>query len=247
MKFFAILVLSTLAILAHAQPNSVGFIATRTSGSDTTGNSAALGGCVEVTHDTVTDLVILSGQACYNNGKKEYVGDGHNLGASGEAHIYFQHSAELRPYLIAGIGWSEQFNSQYSKGIINPFIGAGLNYRNRWFVEGTYLLPERGTANHISALRVRTYYIYPLASRWSAKFGGSLLNTKFTQPNGVAAGTHRAATFTVFGGFLWMRNEKAAPIEPPVLMRRPRYTDLPLKAQNYLDDFGSYRLTIPTL
>jgi hypothetical protein len=83
MKFFAILILSALATLAHAQPNSVGFIATRTSGSDTTGNSSALGGCIEVTHDAVTDLVILSGQACYNNGKKEYVGDGHNLGASG--------------------------------------------------------------------------------------------------------------------------------------------------------------------
>lgn len=227
----------------------MGFVGTFTTWSATTNNSGAIGVCGEVTHDLVkTDLIVLSANGCANNGKKIYVGDGHNFSASAEAHFYAQHTAAaLRPYLIGGIGWSEQVNSQYSKGIVNPFVGAGINYRNRWFIEGNYLLPENGTANHVSALRLRTYYIYPFASHWSLKFGGSVLNMKFTQPNGVAAGTYRATTFTVFGGMLRMNNQKAMVADFPILRHRPRYPDLSGLAQSFLTDFGNYSLMIPAL
>lgn len=245
MKLFILLALfSTVAI---AQPNSYGFIAYRTSGSAVANQAPAVGGCVEVTHDAVNDLVILSAQGCYDNGAKVYVGNGHNVGIKGQANVYVTHGGQLRPYLIGGVGWAQQSNSQYSKAILNPFVGFGLNYRNRLFYEATYLLPEQQTANHVSALRTGAYYIQPLSAHWGAKFGGSVTSQKFTQPNGDAAGIYRVHGYSGFVGVLRMNNSKAEPIEPPVLMRKPRYTDLPRMATGFVGDFGSYRLTVPSL
>lgn len=242
-----LLTLSFLAAFSFAQPNSIGFIAYRTSGNKVANQAPAMGVCGEVTHDAVNDLVILSAQACYDNGNKTYVGNGHNIGVKGQANIYLSHSGQLRPYLIGGAGWSQQSNSQYSKAIFNPFVGFGLNYRNRLFYEATYLLPERQTANHVSALRTGAYYIQPVSAHWGVKFGASVTSQKFTQPNGAAAGTYRVASYSVFGGVLRMNNPKAEPIERPVLKARPRYADLPQMAMGFVSDFGSYRLTVPSL
>lgn len=248
MKFFAILILSALATLASAQPNSIGFIAYRTSGNAVANQSPALGGCVEVTHDLINGNLPILGhvEACYDNGAKSYVGNGHNIGIKGQANAYVTHSGQLRPYLIGGVGWSQQSNSQYSKAIINPFVGFGLNYRNRLFYEATYLLPESQTANHVSALRTGAYFIQPLSAHWGVKFGASVTSQKFTQPNGAAAGTYRVSSYSMFAGVLRMNNPKAEPIEKPVLKARPRYADLPKMAMTFTNDFGNYSLMLPS-
>lgn len=242
-----VLFLLFLALPATAQPNSLGFIAYKSSGNKVANQASAVGVCGEVTHDAVNDLVILSAQACYDNGAKTYVGNGHNLSAKGQANIYLSHSGQLRPYLIGGVGWAQQSNSQYSKAIINPFVGFGLNYRNRLFYEATYLLPESQTANHVSALRTGAYYIQPLSAHWGAKFGASVTSQKFTQPNGAAAGTYRVSSYSMFAGILRMNNQQAAKPEPPILKARPGYDRLPGLSTSYTTTFGNYALRLPDI
>lgn len=247
MRFACLLALYLCAeVGALAQPNGVGFTVQFNSGSQTSGNGAAIGGCVEATHDTFTDLVVLRGQTCYDNGDKLYVGDGYNIKWRGEGHAYFWHDAStVRPFAVAGINSSKQFNSEFSKGLINPYVGWGVNYKDKAIIQMEYLLPERRTLNNVSALRVGGYYFYQFAPRWSVKLGGEWTSTLFTQPTGTAAGKYRANSFQAYVGLLWTRNkasQHALRAVPDADRMRPMSP--PRFAMQYVG-VGDYRLTVP--
>jgi hypothetical protein len=235
-----------LAIPADAQPNSVGALATYSTGSATSGNSSAIGACIEATHD-VKGYAVLTGRGCYDTGDKAYVGDGSNLRGRLEGHGYFSPKADaIRPFLLVGVNYARQSNSQYSKAITNYYFGGGLNYRNRLILQGEYLLPESGTRNNVSAIRAGGYWLQPITSKWSVKFGGEITSTRFLQPDGSFVGWHRANSITVMGGILRTNNARrinaARPVTiPPPARPRTQY----VATQSYLEDFGNYRIINP--
>lgn len=131
---------------------------------------------------------------------------------------------------------------------MNPYLGAGINWKDRVIAYGQYLLPENETQNNVSAVRVGGYYLKPIARRWTIKAGGEMTAMHFTQPAGTAKGVYWAPSFQGFVGILWMRNEwPAKPVmqSPPII--RPAKADLPMMHQGFVGDYGNWQLVIPTL
>jgi len=234
-----------LAGIVQAQPNSVGLTATFGTGSAASGNTSSLGACVEGTHD-LAGYAVLTGSGCYDSGNKGYVGDGRNLRARAEVHGYFTRDIDrIRPFVLGGINWVQQSNSQYTKAITNYYFGGGVNFRNRVIVQAEYLLPERGTLNQVSALRFGGYWLRPVAPKWSLKLGGEVTSTRFYQPGGPLSGWHRATSATITGGILRTNNERREASVPPILIPPPKPRTQYAAVQSYTTGYGDYRIVNP--
>jgi len=236
-----------LAGWVKAQPSSVGVVAAIGTGSAASGNSASLGACVEGAYD-VKGYAVLMGSGCYDTGDKGYVGDGRNLRARAEAHGYFTRDLDrIRPFVLGGVNWAQQSNSQYTKSITNYYIGVGINFHNRFLAQAEYLLPEHSTLNRTSAIRISGYYLHPIASKWSLKLGGGITSTRFYQPGGPLTGWHRATSLSLSAGILRTNNLRPSPAAPALPPPPPKPRAQYAAVQSYTTNYGSFRINIPLL
>ena len=244
MKNFLFLLL--LAVPCFAQPNSVGVSAFWGSGSRSSGNTPAIGICAEATHDAGSKYAVLTGSACYDTGDKGYVGDGHNLRGKLEGHAYFSRNTEsVRPFLLVGVNYARQSNSQYSKAITNYYGGGGINFRDRVIVQAAYLLPESGTLNQVSAIWASGYWLRPVAAKWSLKLGGGVSVTRFYQPGGPLTGWHRSSSVTITGGILRTNNARIITSAPPIVIPPPKPRAQYAAVQSFTTGYGAFKIVNP--
>lgn len=242
MQLLSLLILLTATALA--QPTSAGITATLATGSATSGNGAAIGVCAEGTWNG--GYAVITGAACYDSGDKGYVGNGSNLRGRLEGHGYFSKAAEaIRPFVLVGVNFARQSNSQYSKAIRNTYIGGGLNFRNQVIIQAEYLLPESGTLNQVSALRFGGYWLRPVSAKWSMKIGGEVTSTRFYQPGGPLTGWHRANSITITGGILRTNNARIVSSAPPIVIPPPKPRTQYAAVQSYVVEYGDYRIVNP--
>lgn len=237
-----LIILSTTAL---AQPNSVGLTATLATGSAASGNTSAIGLCAEGTYDG--KYAVLTGNACYDSGNKGYVGDGSNIRGRLAGHGYFSKAADaIRPFVLVGVNFARQSNSQYSKSIRNTYIGGGFNFRNRVIIQAEYLLPESTTLNQVSALRFGGYWLRPVSAKWSLKLGGEVTSTRFYQPGGPLSGWHRSNSVTITGGILRTNNARVVKTALPIVIPPPPRKPVQYAAvQSYTMNYGDWRIVNP--
>jgi hypothetical protein len=96
--------------------------------------------------------------------QKVYIGDGHDTGFGVLSRVYLngEQGDDVRVFVSGGIGYNRHSNSQWSKAVLNPSVGAGLNFRNELIISGSYLLPDLISENNVKSFTFGAELFYPL-------------------------------------------------------------------------------------
>lgn len=172
-------------------------------GSKNDGNGPQWGVYGTVAADVWKGHVTATGIAEYVAQEKKYVGDGSALRFRPEVRLYpFSPDAAWRPFVGAGVGFTQVWTSQYSKHAINPMITAGVSWRDQVVIRGAYLFPDRtplpgeARGNDTSGFRIGYDYFHPITPAWSLHFSQEFTRYKFTQlPGYPNEGRHTAYAF----------------------------------------------------
>lgn len=131
---------------------------------------------------------------------KSYIGDGWAWRGRLEGRIHFYDRREKwSPFYSVGLAASHQYTSQYDKGSKTWTMGAGVVYDQKVVGYWRHLFEEKQTANRASADEVGVELYWPLdvGSKWRVRASGSVINVRFTQPNGPYAGRHNVNAYQI--------------------------------------------------
>lgn len=98
--------------------------------------------------------------------------DGSRLHARPELEALVKVVGELSALVNSGVGFTHISNKEYSENGLNPHVGVGLSYRNKYnFVAQRLFEDTYDNGNATKGYRFRADALHPFTGKWGVKFG----------------------------------------------------------------------------